>query len=125
MSVVDLNRWDRNKRSNGKAFDWINADDDRPDFLKVRSMANLISSGIRKPEMHYYNESNPRPTDPNCRQTASIHHSKLARITNKEGSIRRPHGKKKEYQKTCFMCRQYKKKPVNTQWWCSTCKMPL
>jgi hypothetical protein len=53
MSVVDLHRWDRNKRSNRNTFDWINADDARPDFLKVRSMANLIASGIRKPEMRY------------------------------------------------------------------------
>jgi len=38
MSVVELHRWDRNMRSGGKAFDWMNADDERPDFLKVRSI---------------------------------------------------------------------------------------
>ena len=30
MSVVDLHRWDRSKRSGGGNFDWINADDDKP-----------------------------------------------------------------------------------------------
>ena len=127
MSVVDLHRWDRNKRSNGKAFDWINADDERPDFLKVRTMANLIASGIKKPQMRYYKEGNPRQTVPNKKQWMVSRHAecKLTRITNKEGSIRRPNGKKKEYQKTCYICRQYKEKPVNTVWWCIRCEMPL
>ena len=127
MSVVDLHRWDRNKRSNGKAFDWINADDERPDFLKVRTMANLIASGLKKPQMRYYKEGNPRQTVPNKKRRMISRHAecKLTRITNKEGSIRRPNGKKKEYQKTCYICRQYKKKPVNTVWWCIRCEMPL
>ena len=90
MSVVDLHRWDRNKRSNGKVFDWINADDERPDFLKVRTMANLIASGLKKMHiMQYYKASNPRPTVPSKkRQRMSRHDSKLTRITNNEGSIR-------------------------------------
>lgn len=127
MSVVDLHRWDRNKRSNGKAFDWINADDERPDFLKVRTMANLIASGLKKTQMRYYKEGNPRPTVPNKKRRLESRHADniLTRITNKEGSIRRPNGKKKEYQKTCYICRQYKKEPVNTVWWCIRCEMPL
>ncbi len=39
-------RWDRNQRSGGKAFDWMNADDEKPDFLQVRTMANLIAKGF-------------------------------------------------------------------------------
>lgn len=51
MSVVDLHRWDRNNRSGGKAFDWRNVDEERPDFLRVRSMANLIAKGLHSPTM--------------------------------------------------------------------------
>jgi hypothetical protein len=44
MSVVDLHRWDKNMHSSRKSFDWLNADDERPDFLKVRSISNLIGA---------------------------------------------------------------------------------
>ncbi len=60
MSVVDLHRWDRNKRTNGSASDWLHDDLDRPEFLKVRSMANLIGQGLRKPQMRYYTADNQR-----------------------------------------------------------------
>lgn len=128
MSVVDLHRWDRSKRSGGGNFDWINADDDRPDFLKVRSMANLIARGIKSTNMQYYRESNPRATIPirvRAINNFSYQHGLLTRITNRDGLMRRPNGKKQEYQKTCFICRQYRKRPVNTVWWCSVCHMPL
>ena len=64
MSVVDLHRWDRNKRSDGRAFDWVNVNEERPDFLKVRSMANLIARGLHKPHMRYYDSEKPRPPMP-------------------------------------------------------------
>jgi hypothetical protein len=48
----------------GKSFDWMNADEEQPDFLMVRSMANLIAKGLHKCNMQYYNEKTPRPTIP-------------------------------------------------------------
>jgi hypothetical protein len=126
MSVVDLHRWDRNKRSGGKPFDWLKADEDRPEFLKVRSMANLIARGLRKHDMKYYTEENPRASVPMIRSRwgTSRHPHLLVRITDENGNMRRPDGGK-EYQKSCFICRQYRKEPVNTVWCCSSCSMPL
>jgi hypothetical protein len=62
MSVVDMHRWDRNQRSGGKAFDWMNSDDKRPDFLQVRTMTNLIAKGLHLAPMQYYDTNTPRPT---------------------------------------------------------------
>ena len=42
---------------------------------------------------------------------------------DKMASIRMDNGT--EYQKTCFICRMYKKKQVNVMWCCAVCKMPL
>lgn len=112
-------------RSGGKSFDWLNADDERPDFLKVRSISNLIARALKKPNMRYYTDEHPRQTIPIRSRARPMQVALLSRITNKEGLVRRLEGKKQEYQKTCFVCRQYSKKPVNTVWWCSTCHMPL
>ena len=107
MSVVDLHRWDRNKRSGGNPFDWLNSNEERPDFLKVRSMANLIARGLRKNEMMYYGQENPRASVPiRSRRVHPRHPHQLVRITDDNGLMRRPNGGK-EYQKSCFICRQY------------------
>jgi hypothetical protein len=90
MCVVDLHRYDRNIRSGGAAFDWLSSDDEQPEFLKVRSMANLIGRGLRKPEMRYYNNSNPRQTIKLRRSSPGQELRELTRITNSEGEIARP-----------------------------------
>ena len=127
MSVIDLHRWDRNKRSNGTAFEWLGDDDERPEFLKVRSMANLIGRGLRKPSMIYYNEEHPRQPS-KIRQVNRNQQQELTRITNKEGEIcQHANGKKggKGYVRSCLICRQYQEKAQNTNWWCSACRVPL
>jgi hypothetical protein len=126
MSVNECNmhRWDRNQRSGGKAFDWMNADDEKPDFLQVRTMANLIAKGLHLEPMQYYDKNTKRPTIP-IRNRQPQQQQELRRITDKAGNIRRPDGNRKEYQQTCFICRQYQKKQQNTQWCCARCKMPL
>ena len=128
MSVVDMHRWDRNRRSGGEAFEWLNNSDERPDFLKVRSMANLIARGMHAPHMRYYNKEKPRPPLP-VRAVQSGKSQSLSRITNAEGETKRTPkqrgGKTREYQQTCFICRQYQKSGTNTQWWCNKCNMPL
>ena len=128
--MVDLHRYDRNIRSGGAAFDWLSSDDERPEFLKVRSMANLIGRGLRKPEMRYYNNSNPRQTIKLRRSSPGQELRELTRITNSEGEIARPScdGKKRGgrgYLQGCFMCRRHQQLQQNTCWWCSGCKMPL
>lgn len=128
MSVVDLHRWDRNKRSNGTAFEWLDDDDERPDFLKVRSMANLIGRGLKRPSMHYYTRDNPRQP-PKLRNVQRFKQfEELTRITDKGGHMSRPTNEKKGgkgYVKTCLICRQYREKQQNTNWWCGACHVPL
>ena len=52
--------------------------------------------------------------------------SALIRITDKDGRNKRMSGQReRDYQKTCFVCRKYKKEQVNTTWWCKFCRMPL
>ena len=119
-----MHRWDRNQRSGGKAFDWMNADDEKPDFLQVRTMANLIDMGLHLEPMQYNDKNTKRPTIP-IRNRQPQQQQELRRITDKAGDIRRPDGNRKEYQQTCFICRQYQKKQQNTQWCCARCKMPL
>ena len=128
MSVVDLHRWDRNKRSDGRAFDWVTVDDERPDFLRVRSMANLIARGLHKPHMWYYNADKPwPPIQMSVGQRRQ--QQQLSRITNADGQTKRPSKqigqKPREYQQTCYICRQYHRLGPPTQWWCSKCHMPL
>ncbi len=126
MSVVGMHQWDRNKRSGGKSFDWMNADEERPDFLMVRSMANLVAKGLHQGNMQYYNEKTPRPTIPlqSRRQFQPLETMALVRICDSEGNIRRPNGGK-EFQQTCMICCQYWKKQQNTQWRCGRCRMPM
>ena len=47
----------------------------------------------------------------------------LTRIRGRYGNLRGDNGK--AIQNSCFICRQYKKKPQNTQWKCETRGMPL
>jgi hypothetical protein len=122
--VVDMHRWDRNQRSGGKAFDWMNSDDERPYFLQVKTVANLIAKGLHLASMQYYDTNTPRPTIPIWNRQPQQQHE-LQRITDKAGNIRPPCGGGKEYQQTCFICCQYQKKQRNTQWCCARCKMPL
>jgi hypothetical protein len=106
ISVVDLHRWDRNQRSGGSAFNWMNADDERPQFLQVRSMANLIGRGLRKPEMRYYSQNNPRQ-EIQQRRFIGGQLQMLLRITNAFGETARPNNGKhsgRGYVMTCFIC---------------------
>jgi hypothetical protein len=52
----------------------------------------------------------------------------LTRIVNKEGQISRPANERnggKGYVRACLICRQYREKQQNTNWWCSGCHVPL
>jgi hypothetical protein len=62
MSVVDMHRWDWNKQSGDKLFNWIHGVEERPDFLMVRSTANLLVKGLHQGNMQYYDTENPNPT---------------------------------------------------------------
>jgi hypothetical protein len=104
----------------------MNTDEERPDFLMVRSMANLIVKGLHQGNMQYYNEKTPRPMIQlqSRRQFQPLETMALVRICDSEGNIQRPNGRK-EFQQTCMICGQYWKKQQNTQWRCGRCRMPM
>ena len=81
------------QHSGGSAFDWMNTDDEQPQFLQVRSMVNLIGRGLHKPEMRYYNQNNPRQTIPQ-RPSLGGRPQALMRITNAFGEAARPNNGK-------------------------------
>jgi len=90
-------------------------------------MANLIGRGLRKPEMRYYSQNNPRQ-EIQQRRFIGGQLQMLLRITNAFGETARPNNGKhsgRGYVMTCFICRQYQPRQTNTNWWCSACKMPL
>ena len=82
-----MHRWDRNQRSGGKAFYWMNLDEKRPDFLQVRTMANLIAKGLHLAPMQYYDTNTLRPTILIWNWQPQQQHE-LRRITDKVGNIR-------------------------------------
>ena len=122
MCGVDMHRWDRNNRSGRKSFDcWMNENEDQPNFLQVRTIANLIGRGLFKKEMQY--RTQPRQSVPEVSNGIfSCTGSPLERITKGGNETR---SDRTEYQKTCFICQMYRKKPQNTQWCCKECLMPL
>jgi hypothetical protein len=122
MTVTDVQRWDRNNRSERRPLLETRDDDDDPCFLNVRAFANLIAKGLRTPEMSY--RTGPRNSYP-VRGTDNA--SGLTRIADKDGNITRMCGKRsREYQRTCFMCKlRHGKHNQNTQWWCKFCHMAL
>ena len=91
-------------------------------------MANLIGRGLKRPSMRYYTQNNPRQP-PKLQNVQGFKHLEdLTRIVDKEGRMSRPaNGKRggKRYVRACLICRQYREKQQNTNWWCSTCRVPL
>jgi hypothetical protein len=125
MAVVDCHRWDRNRRAGGRPLlDMADPEHD-PSFISVRAFANLIAKGLRTEEMRYRMKnrfSHPLRGPALMNNTGSA----LIRITNMEGERSRMSGKRsRDYQQTCFICRQYKKDGEKTTWWCKFCRMPL
>jgi hypothetical protein len=49
--VFNMHRWDRQKLMGERAFQWLKDDDEQLDFLKFRSMANLIAKGLHMTRM--------------------------------------------------------------------------
>jgi hypothetical protein len=133
MAVIDLLRWDRRQRF-GHVRDLEsledlqhNSDYDVVDDFDVRTMANLIGKPLTDGRLMYRSRRQPSA------RTASYQTSTkpIVRITGPDGSIIHPRQDGKEgskirvRQQTCFICRQYSSKSVNTQWKCRVCGMPL
>ena len=122
MSVVDVHRWDRNRRSGGRAMMDMDIDEQSPMFLTVRAVANLIARGLRHPDMMF--RTNKRFYHPS-RGVNDALGSALIRIRVNGEKHRRIGKRYRDYQRSCFVCRQYSSKQSNTSWWCKFCNMPL
>ena len=125
MAVVDLQRWDRRKRyGHAKVVDEVGFDEDGDEIIDdfdIKCMANLIGKPLSDGQCNYYRDR---------RQPTSKHaYRPVERICGPDGSIVHPvknvGDKVRVRQQSCFICRQYKCKPQNTQWKCKDCGMPL
>jgi hypothetical protein len=134
MAVVDLQRWDRKMRQAYAANQadvetgYCLSDDEAVvvDDFDIRGLANLISRALR--DSTYAYRQGPQPS---MRLTSAVQpqESPIERITSRDGRQNyAPSGGKqtgKNRQMTCFICRRYTNKGINTTWRCVRCKMPI
>jgi hypothetical protein len=125
MSVVDLQRWDRNKRHGHVQH--ATEDDEIVDDFDIKVMANLIGKPLVDGTFRYYRTVKR----PSARITTSTDTSNnpLTRIVGFDGSTNYPKKKDSDKsrvrQQSCFICRRYSPDHQNTQWKCKCCGMPL
>ena len=102
-------------------------DEDFVDDFDVRTMANLIGRPLSDGRLRYRSINQPSTRTATSNSTMKP----VVRITGKDGSIVHPRMNGKEdkkvrvRQQSCFICRQYTQKTINTQWKCRICGMPL
>ena len=98
MSIVDVQRWDRNKRDglSSRAMFLGDGDDD----FGIKKIANLITKPLRSGKFRFRRTA--QPTRRNDGNTQYI------RIKDEDGNPNYPSGKPRT--NSCFICRQYAKK---------------
>ena len=131
MAVIDLLWWDRRPRY-GHVRDldydcYDNMDDEFVDDFYVQTMANLIGKFLTDGRLRYHTTNQPSARD----NPFKVGLKNVVRITGLDGSIVHPKiegkigSKIRVRQQSCFICRLYSMKTVNTQWKCRDCGMPL
>ncbi|KAL7554128.1 hypothetical protein ACHAWF_017536 [Thalassiosira exigua] len=123
MSIVDLQRMDRNRR--GEHIDHaIDAEDEHAQDFDIKMMANYVCKPLTSGKFKYRETAQP-----STRTTAKDKATKpLARITAEDGSENYPAkngGRAKPRSMTCYTCCRYMDRGSCTNWWCTACKMPL
>ena len=132
MAVVDVQHWDWNKRHGYMmrplaGFGGDDDDDGVVDDFDIKTMANLIGRPLTDGRFKYYWKSNC----PSHRITALTNGDDRALICiiGEDGSRKytknNPDEKTCCHQKSCFICRRYTPRTINTQWMCVQCNMPL
>ena len=96
------------------------------DDFDIKTMVNLIGRPWTDGVFKYYQKSN----HPSQRITNSTNLDNVALtcIIGADGSSNAksdPDEKTHCHQKSCFICRRYTPKTINTQWMCVWCNMPL
>ena len=122
MAVVDVQRWDRNKRRNLPSSSTMTNEDD--DFEEdtmgsVLMYADLIAKKLRDRTWVYRTGIQPTGrrgvhTDPDYVHPL-VRYKKEGKLVNEKG---------KAFQRYCYVCRLYGEN-MNTQWACKECNMPL
>ena len=123
MAVVDVQRWDRNKRKQLPAIPSL--PDEDGDYEEVDNLgavhvyADLIAKKLRDKMWAYRVGSQPT-----ARQSVYSHPSEMHPLVRykKNGTIINDNGKPR--QRYCYTCRLYGDN-ANTQWACRECNMPL
>ncbi|KAL7537556.1 hypothetical protein ACHAWF_005802 [Thalassiosira exigua] len=116
MAVIDVQRWDRNMRQNGKGHCALEeADEDRDSESK--KMVNMIARPFRTGKFRYREAAQP------AQRNAGRDRAALVRIMDADGSVKSNNVKPRT--NSYFLCRKYQKKHKTTIWVCSKCGMPL
>jgi hypothetical protein len=123
MAVVDLQRWDRNKRKQLPAIPLLPVEDDNYEEINPLSSvlvyADLIAKKLRDQSWAY--RAGNQPTGSRGVHSNPLDNDMLVRY-HKNGEIKNKKGK--AYQRSCYVCRLYRQ-THNTQWACKECNMPL
>jgi hypothetical protein len=122
MAVVDVQRWDRNRRRHLPLYptppDEVGEYEEDPTG-SIRVYADLIAKKLLDPLWTY------RPgTQPSARRGVHTDPGYVHPVVRyeKEGKVKNDKGK--AYQRYCYVCRLHGE-INNTQWACRECNMPL
>ena len=118
-SIVDLHRWDRNKR---------HVNDENPDAdssyedMHLKKLCNLLFGWLK--DHKFYPENvvagrNPQLGVQDLKRIRGQDGTTNIRVTRKEASLGKATGRYR--QQKCFMCRRYQANQRNTQWRCARC----
>ena len=127
MSVVDVQRFDRNKRHGHITICLEDGDEIANDF-DIKQISNFMCKPLTSGKWKF--REAPQPS---ARVSAAAAENKpIVRITGKDGvSINYPDdhptekSRGKPYQGRCFICKRYKDNGSSTQWKCCQCGMAL
>ena len=122
MAVVDVQRWDRNKRRSIPSSALSQNDDgdyDDDNIGSIMMYADLIAKKLRDKTWGYRKCIQPTGrrgvhTDPDYVHPL-VRYKKDGKLVNEKG---------KAFQRYCYVCRLYGDN-LNTQWACRDCNMPL
>jgi len=130
MSVVDVQRFDRNKRHGhvSRAIRLEDEDETVANDFDIKQISNFICKPLTSGKWKF--REAPQPS---ARVSAAVAENKpIIRITGKDSvSINYPSdhpnlkSRGEPYQGRCFICKRYKENGSSTQWKCRQCGMAL
>jgi hypothetical protein len=123
MAVVDLQRWDKNKRKQLPAIPLLPDEDGNYEEINPLSYVLVYTDSIAKKlrDQSWAYCAGNQPTGRRGVHSNPLDKDMLVQY-HKNGEIKNKKGK--AYQHSCYVCRLYGQ-THNMQWACKECNMPL